>query len=463
MDATHKTNQYDFQLISILVIDEFGEGVPAAWLISNREDQLVLSPFLAAIAARAGAIKTTVFMSDDANNFYNGCILNFPKPEKKLICAWHVDKNWRKGLRTHISTKDDMAEVYAALKTMQFEENESLFRKQLQEFCAWCKNTYPRFYDYFADTYVRHVEQWALCFRVGAGINTNMTTEAFHNLLKGLYFQRKQNRRIDHLLCKLLKIARDKVFDGLIKNEKGKRTYKLRATDMRHKRAEEYNDEDIIKLDQTNWSVRSQEDEQVVYTIRFMKESCHCHVHCSRCGVCQHMYRCGCTDFNVRGIPCKHVHAVHMQQPNASADVNLARMNANPMVNKAMNAEHTAQMFHVGNIRAEFMGKISELTEIIQSLTSPLALHASMAHVSSAITVAHGLGRLENERMYDLKPKDKIAPNKNFELQPRFLKTKKPTKKPLKSLSLPTAKERNSIRSKLAEETPHLCFLFQRK
>eukprot|EP00794_Sanderia_malayensis_P002188 gene2188-2490_t len=38
-----------------------------------------------------------------------------------------VDKNWRKGMKTHISTKDDMADIYAALKTMQFEENESKF------------------------------------------------------------------------------------------------------------------------------------------------------------------------------------------------------------------------------------------------------------------------------------------------------------------------------------------------
>lgn len=470
MDSTHKTNQYDFQLISILVIDEFGEGVPVAWLISNREDQLVLSPFLAAIAARTGAIKTSVFMSDDANNFYNAWVLNFPKPEKKLICAWHVDKNWRKGLRTHISTKDDMAEVYAALKTMQFEENESMFRKQLQEFCAWCEKTYPRFFDYFTDTYVRHVEQWALCFRVGAGINTNMTTEAFHNLLKGLYFQRKQNRRIDHLLCKLLKIARDKVFDGLIKNEKGKRTYKLRATDLRHKRAEEIHDEDILEVESENWKVRSQEDENVMYTIRLMKESCHCHVHCSRCGVCQHMYRCGCTDFNVRGIPCKHIHAVHMRQPNGSEDANLARINAEPMVqdeeaaNKEYfqgmletNAENTVRMFDVDKIRTAIMGKIADLTEIVQNSTSPLALRTAMAHVNSAITVAQGLGRLENEHAYDLKPTNRFPANKNFELQPRFLKTKKQTKKPIKSLSLPTAEERRSVKTKLAEEVPLIC------
>ena len=36
IDDTHSTNMYDFLLITVLVIDEFGEGVPASWAITNR-------------------------------------------------------------------------------------------------------------------------------------------------------------------------------------------------------------------------------------------------------------------------------------------------------------------------------------------------------------------------------------------------------------------------------------------
>jgi len=35
VDSTHGTNVYDFKLITILVIDEFGEGIPVAWMISK--------------------------------------------------------------------------------------------------------------------------------------------------------------------------------------------------------------------------------------------------------------------------------------------------------------------------------------------------------------------------------------------------------------------------------------------
>ena len=40
--ATYGVNIYDFMLITVLVIDEYGEGIPVAWAISNREDTAML-------------------------------------------------------------------------------------------------------------------------------------------------------------------------------------------------------------------------------------------------------------------------------------------------------------------------------------------------------------------------------------------------------------------------------------
>ena len=45
IDSTHKTNGYDFPLITVLVADVFCEGYPVAWCISNREDKVVLIAF----------------------------------------------------------------------------------------------------------------------------------------------------------------------------------------------------------------------------------------------------------------------------------------------------------------------------------------------------------------------------------------------------------------------------------
>ena len=62
MDSTHGTNMYDFNLITFLVVDEYGEGVPVAWMIANREDPVILIEFLTALKQRTGDLKPTWFM-----------------------------------------------------------------------------------------------------------------------------------------------------------------------------------------------------------------------------------------------------------------------------------------------------------------------------------------------------------------------------------------------------------------
>ena len=42
------TNHYDFYLATRLIVDEWGEGVPVAWLVSNHETTAVLVEFLRA-------------------------------------------------------------------------------------------------------------------------------------------------------------------------------------------------------------------------------------------------------------------------------------------------------------------------------------------------------------------------------------------------------------------------------
>lgn len=38
IDSTHGTNGYDFSLTTVIIVDEFGEGYPVAWCLSNRTD-----------------------------------------------------------------------------------------------------------------------------------------------------------------------------------------------------------------------------------------------------------------------------------------------------------------------------------------------------------------------------------------------------------------------------------------
>jgi hypothetical protein len=38
IDSIHGTNLYDFHLTILLVVDEFGNGIPVAFCISNKKD-----------------------------------------------------------------------------------------------------------------------------------------------------------------------------------------------------------------------------------------------------------------------------------------------------------------------------------------------------------------------------------------------------------------------------------------
>ena len=85
--ATDGTNCYNFRLITVLVIEHYDEGIPVAWLISNKESADVLRAFFESIRERCGDVKTEIFMSDDAEAYHNAWASTFSRPDKKLLCS----------------------------------------------------------------------------------------------------------------------------------------------------------------------------------------------------------------------------------------------------------------------------------------------------------------------------------------------------------------------------------------
>ena len=71
VDATYKINDYDFNLITFMVLDDYQEGISVVWALSNREDKLVLLHILEAIREVSGSIKPSWFMSDMAPQYFN--------------------------------------------------------------------------------------------------------------------------------------------------------------------------------------------------------------------------------------------------------------------------------------------------------------------------------------------------------------------------------------------------------
>ena len=104
MDATHKTSGYAFHLITLLVIDQFGEGFSVAWCITSKEDETVVSLFLAVLKKRLSDASPSPkwFISDDASQYYNAWVRVFESDSnvqpKKLLCGWHVKRAWQSRL-----------------------------------------------------------------------------------------------------------------------------------------------------------------------------------------------------------------------------------------------------------------------------------------------------------------------------------------------------------------------------
>lgn len=72
IDGTHGTNEYEFTLTTLMVVDDYGMGVPVAFLVSNRENAEILNIFFNTVKKEFGeCIDANVFMSDDYPAYIN--------------------------------------------------------------------------------------------------------------------------------------------------------------------------------------------------------------------------------------------------------------------------------------------------------------------------------------------------------------------------------------------------------
>ncbi len=228
LDATRGTNIYDFQLITLMIVDEYREGFPVAWCLSNRTDETALIVYFKSLQEQVKTIVPSWLMSDDAEQFYTSWVYVFGPGPRKLLCSWHVDRAWR-GQLNLIKCKEAQAEVYHILRILLEETDIQRFETFLQGALTKFNSneTTTAFGTYFSRMYARRKEEWATCYRKAALVNTNMHVEAFHRTLRYQYLMGKVNKPVDKCIHTLLKFARDKAFDRLVKLEKGKLTERI--------------------------------------------------------------------------------------------------------------------------------------------------------------------------------------------------------------------------------------------
>ena len=114
-----------------------------------------------------------------------------------------------------------------------------------------------------------------------------MYCESFRRILKIVYLDSKQNRRVDRLLAVLLLFAKDKAFKRIQKLKKGKSSHRMKEILKRHKTALEMVSDGAVPRQESenSWQVHSQSSEQV-YTATGVKQECSCLLHCVDCHAC---------------------------------------------------------------------------------------------------------------------------------------------------------------------------------
>ncbi|KFM74894.1 hypothetical protein X975_12859, partial [Stegodyphus mimosarum] len=316
VDSTFGLTGYGFELVSIIVIDKFEEGFPAAFCCCSSVNINTMTEFFKCLKQKVSIISTKTFMSDDTPIFYKAWEKIFGIADKRLLCAWHVDRAWQ-GHINSIRDVEKQKNIYKALKSALYELNESIFKNMLNcllDELEEDKET-KDFATYLQKYYVPRTEQWAYCFRKQSRINTNMHVESFHKIIKHIYLEGKKTKRVDKCIDALLSYLTDKKIDRLTKMHKGKITSKISNISRRHKDAKFLQPE---KIDDRVFKFESSSLSRSYYVKKNSEHDCneHCLKMCRKCNICIQAYTCECIDFNIQYNLCKHIHSAVMNNRN---------------------------------------------------------------------------------------------------------------------------------------------------
>ncbi|XP_026465873.1 uncharacterized protein LOC113369306 [Ctenocephalides felis] len=313
VDGTHGTNGYGFQLHTLLVIDEFGSGIPVAFCFSNRQDELVFQIFFQKISEAVGKIKAKTFMTDDAPAYFNSWSHVMGLPENKLLCSWHVSRNWKRASAAKIRNRQRQTQVYDKLIDIKMILNEEEFSSSLNDYLKELEEDAltQAFAKYFRKAYCKRTKTWAYCFRKGLGVNTNMFLESFHNQLKSRLMKGKYCKRMDKAIKYVLLYERD-VFQQRNRRLCG-HILSTRQRDIHsiHTRSRTVLPDNITEVKESKeWNVLSTTADVAPYVVRLNRDTCNstC-LRCEPCKICFHTYSCTCIDYLIRSNICKHIHA----------------------------------------------------------------------------------------------------------------------------------------------------------
>lgn len=453
LDGTHGLNNYDFELTTIMVVDEFGEGVPVSFMFSNRKDTYIYELFFGVVKSNVGLVSAKVFMTDIVSTFYSAWCSTMGPVIHQLFCSWHIDRAWQENL-PKISNKEKQSEVYKVIKCLQQNTSADIFPQCLQNSISemLLDGETHDFGVYFQNNYSKNYEKWAYCFRACCGINTNMRLESMHKTIKYFYLDGKKVKRLDKSLHVLLKYVRDKSVDRIIKNVKGKHTIHTKNILLRHRAA--LSSEFFIEFDKDNKTrclistVSAKQETGEIYCVeKLLNESC-CDLMCIDCKICYHTYSCTCNDFCIKNSICKHIHYVEMSY---SKEKNMPESEKMVVEESEWNTNSPGENVNKSDIlKHKFSAHILSTMTKLQNINKSTLDDEVILQIQSHLDIIDKLVDLPTSSNESFIPVNCSEPtNKKIKKQDRFFSTHKKRKVKKKQYKKPTVLEAAQINKNL--------------
>ncbi|XP_065198158.1 uncharacterized protein LOC135829695 isoform X2 [Sycon ciliatum] len=327
-DATHGTNMYQFKLITLMVVDNYGYGRTVAWCISDREDEATLTAFLGAVKEHNPEVPITTLMTDGDLAGAAAARKVFGADIRHLLCTWHILRSVLRQIQHKFRQQKETAQaVYSSFFVLLLEKDKDKFDMECKGFLQYLEETSEDFLKYFTDHLLPKKESWAYCHRQfdHCNVNTNNIVEGFHSKLKHhpQFLSGLQNRRIESLITKLMELEMDEFIDGQRLKHGIKIGRYQRKMAARHENGSKIVNSHIEETDvQGKYQVASQSEPGWQHTV-VVQSVPHenCTTTCSLCGGCRHSVTCTCADY-LSGSLCKHAHRVFsIAFPNERCDV----------------------------------------------------------------------------------------------------------------------------------------------
>ncbi|KAI4469790.1 hypothetical protein MML48_1g03330 [Holotrichia oblita] len=204
---------------------------------------MIVGPLTTASGETSAENKREYFMSDDDPKYYNAWIKKVVSRLRRLLCTWHVVKNWNIQAKKKIKDANLKNQMKTEMKRILNETNKDRFLQLTNAYLEKLqKANEVEFLNYFLTYYFlgeERIEMWAHCHRKNAGINTNMAIESFNNLLKTNQLKRKVKVTIEKLLDTIEDLVDIKMWQRILNIERpNANNYQDRIIIKAHRKAE---------------------------------------------------------------------------------------------------------------------------------------------------------------------------------------------------------------------------------